>query len=72
MATKYIIVRYAIHEKVVNGHIAFDTYEEASNHLREDAQGTYDDEVANSGNDNITVDIFDWHASVINKDAGYH
>ena len=38
MATKYIIIRYAIHEKFVNGHIAFDTYEEASNHLREDAQ----------------------------------
>lgn len=43
-----------------------------SNHLREDAQGTYDDEVADTGNDNITVDIFDWHASVIDKDAGCH
>lgn len=72
MATKYIVVRYAIHEKFVNGHIAFDTYEEASKHLREDAQGTYDDEIANSGNDDISIDICDWHASVIDKDAGCH
>lgn len=35
-------------------------------------KGTYDDEVADTGNDNITVDIFDWHASVIDKDAGCH
>lgn len=72
MATKYIIIRYAIHDKFIDGYIAFDTYEEASKHLREDAQGTYDDEVKNNGNDDITVDICDWHASVIDKDAGYH
>lgn len=72
MATKYIVVRYAIHEKFVNGHIAFDTYEEASKHLREDAQGTYEEEIENSGNDDISIDVCGWHASVIDKDAGCH
>lgn len=72
MATKYVVICYAIHDKFVAGHIAFDTREEASEHLRKDAQGTYDDEIANSGNDNISIDICSWHASVIDKDAGCH
>lgn len=27
MSTKYIVICYAIHDKFVAGHIAFDTYE---------------------------------------------
>lgn len=72
MSTKYIVICYAIHDKFVAGHIAFDTREEASEFIREDAQGTYDEEIANSGNDDISIDICDWHASVIDKDAGCH
>ena len=70
MSTKYIVICYAIHDKFVAGHIAFDTYEEASKHLREDAQGTYEEEIENSGNDDISIDVCGWHASVIDKDAG--
>lgn len=72
MTTKYIVICYAIHDKGVAGHIAFDTREEASKHIHEDAQGTYDEEIKNSGNDDITIDIASWHATVKNNDAGYH
>lgn len=72
MTTKYIVICYAIHDKGIAGHIAFDTSDEAVEFIREDAQGTYDEEIENSGNDDITIDVAGWHAAVKNNDAGCH
>lgn len=62
----YLIICYAIHNREVASVDKRDSYEEALDFLMKDAKNTYEEEVANSGNnpDEIELEIIDDTATV--------
>lgn len=57
----YLVICYAIHDQKIASVDQKDSYDEALDFLIKDAENTYNEEVANSGNDpsEIELDIDD-------------
>lgn len=67
----YLVICYAIHEKQIASVEKMDSYEDALDFLLKDAENTYNEEIANSGNDvsQIELDIEDDTACVTDRPA---
>lgn len=67
----YLVICYAIHEKHIASVDKKDSYEDALDFLVKDATNTYNEEIANSGNDpsEIELDIVDDTACVTDRPA---
>lgn len=68
---KYVVVCYAVHDSEIASHDWFDSYNDAVEFLKDDAQNTYDEEVSGSGADDVGIWIGDYSASVSSCDNGY-
>ena len=67
----YLVICYAIHEKQIASVETKESYEDALDFLIKDAENTYNEEIANSGNDpsEIDLDIIDDTACVTDRPA---
>ena len=67
----YLVICYAIHNKRIASVDTKDSYENALDFLIKDAENTYNEEIANSGNDpsEIELNIVDDTACLIDHPA---
>ena len=72
---KYIVICYAVHDKEIASHDAFDNENDACAFLKNDAQNTYEDEMNNtSEEDKDSIDFTigdDGSAYLSSYDGGY-
>ena len=68
---KYVVVCYAVHDICIASHDWFDSYNDAAEFLKDDAQNTYDEEVSESGADDVDIWIDDYYANVSSCDHEY-
>lgn len=53
---KYLVICYSIHEKRITSQDVFNTYQEALEFIREDAQNTYEEEL-NQADDSVNINL---------------
>ena len=68
---KYVVVCYSVHNSEIASHDWFDNYNDAMGFLKDDALNTYNEELSESGADDVDILIDNYYASVSSCDNRY-
>lgn len=66
----FIVICYAIHDKKIASVDSRDTYEDAIDFLETDAKNTYEEEVANGG-ENVELDVDEGFALLTSSNGNF-